>query len=377
MVPSIRQGTSGMEATSPKKYWAFISYSSKDKKWGQWLHKRLERYPIPKELQGTTLFDGAVLGKNLSPVFRDRDELSGSAELGPALEKALRNSRYLVVLCSTNSANSKWVDKEIEDFKEMGGERNILALILDGEPNSGGPDECFPPALRYPTEPLAGDLRRDGDGKERGLLKIVAGAAQLDFDSLYRRHERAQRRKRLLLGTLALAVMASLAGLALFAFQQKEIALKNEEAATTAKAVAQSNERRATSLLVSSYAERGRQAFLAGSFDEALAFFHEARQIDPEVPNIDRMMADAWQRLDRVVVGDPANESVRMGALASIGQRTEVRERVAESAPWPQALSRSARYGGTCCSWSAIMKCLRRNTIPNRPSMSVRYLSLA
>lgn len=36
------------------------------------------------------------------------------------------------------------------------------------------------------------------------------------------------------------------------------------------------------------------------------------------------------QRLDRVVIGDPADDSVTMGALASIDQRTEVRERVAE-----------------------------------------------
>ena len=218
-----------------KKYWAFISYSSKDKKWGQWLHKGLERYPIPKELQGARLFDGAILGKNLSPIFRDRDELSGSADLGPALEKALRQSRYLVVLCSKNSATSTWVDKEIEDFKAMGGEKNILALILDGEPNAGGSEECFPPALRYPAEPLAGDLRKDGDGKERGLLKIVAGAAQLDFDVLYRRHERAQRKKRYLLGIAALLLIATLSALSIFALSQKKEALKQASIALTQK----------------------------------------------------------------------------------------------------------------------------------------------
>ena len=94
-------------AGDTKKYWAFISYSSKDRKWGQWLHRRLESYPIPAEFQGTELFDGAVLGKNLRPIFRDRDELSGSANLGPAIEKSLQQSRFLIVLCSRNSAKSK------------------------------------------------------------------------------------------------------------------------------------------------------------------------------------------------------------------------------------------------------------------------------
>ena len=29
------------ESTQAKNYWAFISYSSKDGKWGRWLHKRV------------------------------------------------------------------------------------------------------------------------------------------------------------------------------------------------------------------------------------------------------------------------------------------------------------------------------------------------
>ncbi len=223
--------------TNTMRYWAFISYSSKDKKWGQWLHKRLESYPIPKEFQGTELFDGAVLGKNLRPIFRDRDELAGSAELGPAILKALEHSRYLIVLCSKNSAKSEWVNKEIEDFRELGGENHILALILDGDPNAtsipGVPDsdECFPPALRYPLEPLAGDLRKDGDGKERGFLKVLAGISQIGFDTLYRRHERAARKRRTLLGATAIALISTFASLAWIAVHQKNINKRQKEEA--------------------------------------------------------------------------------------------------------------------------------------------------
>ncbi|MEP2776755.1 MAG: TIR domain-containing protein [Luteolibacter sp.] len=233
-----------------KKYWAFISYSSKDAKWGKWLHSRLENYPIPKEFQGTELFDGAVLGKDLKPCFRDRDELSGSADLGPAILKALNQSRYLIVLCSKNSAKSEWVNKEIEDFKSIGGEKKILALILDGEPNASSnpnlPDneECFPPALRYPVEPLAGDMRKEGDGKERGFLKVLSGIAQLDFDVLYRRHERAQRKKRLVLGGIAASIMLSLTGLSIYAFQQRNFALGEQKRAEAARVKAEASELR-------------------------------------------------------------------------------------------------------------------------------------
>lgn len=237
-----------MQTTPSKKYWAFISYSSKDKKWGQWLHSRLESYPIPKEFQGTELFDGAILGKNLRPVFRDRDELSGSSDLGPAILNALQESRYLIVLCSKNSAKSEWVNKEIEDFKKLHGEKNILALILDGEPNAttinalSNDQDCFPPALRYPAEPLAGDLRKEGDGKERGFLKVLSGIAQLDFDTLYRRHERAQRKKRITLGSIAAIIIASLTALSLFALSQKEIAQQQEKKAKENEAQALASE---------------------------------------------------------------------------------------------------------------------------------------
>lgn len=239
------------DSTHPKKkYWAFISYSSKDVKWGKWLHSRLENYPIPKEFQGAELFDGAVLGKDLKPCFRDRDELSGSADLGPAILKALNQSRYLIVLCSKNSARSEWVNKEIEDFKSIGGEQKILALILDGEPNASSnpslPDseECFPPALRYPVEPLAGDMRKEGDGRERGLLKVISGIAQLDFDVLYRRHERAQRKKRLIISAIAASIMLSLTGLSIYAFQQRNFALGEQKRAEAARVKAVASELR-------------------------------------------------------------------------------------------------------------------------------------
>ncbi len=49
--------------------------------------------------------------------------------------------------------------------------------------------------------------------------------------------------------------------------------------------------------------------------------------------NMVEAVIEAMQkRLSRVVVGDPANEEVKMGALASQGQREEVRERVKELA---------------------------------------------
>ena len=85
--------------------------------------------------------------------------------------------------------------------------------------------------MRYPHEPIAGDLRTQGDGKERGLLKIIAGIAELDFDQIYRRRERAQQQRRLVLGTVAITIMAALGALALVAWlQMKEAEVQRERA---------------------------------------------------------------------------------------------------------------------------------------------------
>lgn len=219
-----------MSESKQKKYWAFISYSSKDAKWGKWLHKRLENYPIPPEMQGIEFRDGTKLEKRFRPIFRDRDELAGSEELGPAIEKALRQSRYLIVLCSPNSAKSKWVNKEIENFKRISEDGKVLALIIEGEPNAtkrkdvSNDRECFPPALRLPMEPLAGDLREEGDGKERGVLKVIAGMAEVGFDQLYRRHERIKRKRMFVVGSSAIAIITALTALTVFAFYQKNFA---------------------------------------------------------------------------------------------------------------------------------------------------------
>src|SRR5665213_2834436 len=76
------------------KYWAFISYSHKDDAWARWLHHGLETYNVPVKLVGKPGRDGTPVPPRAHPVFRDRDELPGSAKLTDNIESALRQSRY-------------------------------------------------------------------------------------------------------------------------------------------------------------------------------------------------------------------------------------------------------------------------------------------
>lgn len=207
------------------KYWAFISYSSKDVACARRLHRALEQYRIPKDLRGRPGRDGPVPEK-LFPVFRDRDELPLASDLGSSIQDALRASRYLIVICSPNASASRWVNEEIRFFKSLGRGDRILALILDGEPGStdlGQPErESFPPALRFevdedgemtdrPCEPIGGDLRKGGDGWKASFLKAVAGITGLGFDAFARREAKRARRRRAV--AAAVGVLAMAAGL--------------------------------------------------------------------------------------------------------------------------------------------------------------------
>jgi Flp pilus assembly protein TadD len=210
--------------SSTYRYKAFISYAHADEKWARWLHRALESYRPPKRLVGTTTPMGEVPPR-LAPVFRDREELASSTDLGADLTAALEASAAQVVICSRASARSHWVNEEILAFKRLGRAGRIFSLIVDGEPYSSNSadtadEECFPPALRYhldadgelsdrPAEPIAADARPGKDGKNHAKIKLLAGLLGVGFDDL--RQRELQRRNR----RLAIVSAASVAGMLL------------------------------------------------------------------------------------------------------------------------------------------------------------------
>ena len=103
------------------RYVAFLSYSHRNKAETEWLHRALERYSIPRKLVGRETAKGKVPAR-LIPIFRDRDELAVSSNLGGELKAALENSAHLIVIASPASARSTYVQEEIRTFKAMHGE---------------------------------------------------------------------------------------------------------------------------------------------------------------------------------------------------------------------------------------------------------------
>ena len=188
-----------------KEYFAFISYQRRDEKWAEWLRRKLEHYRLPSRLRK----QDSSLPKEIRPVFRDVLELS-SGLLSEEIHEALQKSRYLIVICSPNSAKSPWVDKEVQTFVELGRARDIIPFIVDGEAFVEDPDkECFSPTLRS----LKGENELLGInvgemGRDAAAVKVVARMFELNFDTLWQRYERERKRRRFI--WTAAAVLAAL-----------------------------------------------------------------------------------------------------------------------------------------------------------------------
>lgn len=193
---------------STRRYKAFISYSHQDESWASWLHRALETYRIPGRLVGSYGTFGPV-PRRLSPVFRDRDELSSSPDLNARVRDVLEDSESLVVVCSPAAAQSRWVNEEIRLFRLLGRGDRIFCIIVDGDPQSPNPDEtCFPPALLETSvgethEPLAADARKWVDGKQLAKLKLVSGILGMRLDDLRMREQKRKTRKQVLVGLTA------------------------------------------------------------------------------------------------------------------------------------------------------------------------------
>ncbi|MEZ6030942.1 MAG: TIR domain-containing protein [Hyphomonadaceae bacterium] len=194
-----------------RRFRAFISYSQKDAAQTKRLHKSLEAYRVPMGVLGVTEL---AKRRRLGRFFRDDDDMSAAADIAGIVRGAIEDAESLIVICSPNSAKSKWVNAEIEHYRKTGRSGKVFAVIVDGQPNSGtAKTECFPPALRVaanaetpdamPIEPLALDVRKQS--KARLLARLAAGLLEVDFDQLWKRD-----RRRALANGVRTALVASL-----------------------------------------------------------------------------------------------------------------------------------------------------------------------
>ena len=168
------------------KNYAFISYQRKDERWAKWLQRKLENFRLPSVYHGDN-----IDRKYIRPIFRDKTDLTGGV-LSEVLKIELRQSRFLIVICSPNSATSKWVDEEIADFMEHHSIDAVIPFIIKGDPHSEDVlYECFPPSLRKlsrQAEILGIDIKEAG--RTQAFIRLVAYMLGVRFDELWQRHKR-------------------------------------------------------------------------------------------------------------------------------------------------------------------------------------------
>ena len=211
------------------RYDAFISYRhcEPDKDVAVAIQKKLENYRLPSEV-------ASKLGKKqLTRVFRDESEFAVSADLSEAIMEALKQSEYLIVICTPRLKDSEWCRNEIETFLKLRDRKHILLVLAEGEP-----EEVFPDILLYEEvtrtdmsghevlireerEPLAADCRGETK-KERkhnmelSVIRLVASILGIGFDDLVQRHRRQRILRRNLITLAVFLVVAFIAAQALF-----------------------------------------------------------------------------------------------------------------------------------------------------------------
>lgn len=197
------------------KYFAFISYSSHDTKWGKRIHKKLESYSMPS----TLCSQHGWKRKPLNPIFFAPYDIQPGG-LTEELKERLRQSRNLIVICSPHSAKSYYVGLEIEFFHQLGRTKNIHFFIIDGVPNSGDKaTECFNPKIEELGIPeiLGANIhekvyRWPWLNRERAYVQIVTKLLGVEFDSIWQRHRRMLLQKIILWIIGVMAIWLALIG---------------------------------------------------------------------------------------------------------------------------------------------------------------------
>lgn len=331
-------------------YRAFISYSHRDKAWGDWLHKALETYRVPSRLVGARTAHGTI-PRRLHPVFRDREELASATDLGRKVNAALGNSENLIVICSPASAASRWVNEEVLAYKRTGRGDRIFCLIVAGEPNASdlpgrASEECFCPALRFatnaagqpiaePAEPIAADARPGKDGKANAKLKLIAGMLDVGFDALKQREQRRQLQRMTAITALAVAVMAVTIVLAVFALISRHDAVIAQHKAVVAQQAAERRQKQAENLvgfmlgdLNDKLAQVSRLDIMQAVDDKAMAYFQSL----PTADVTDEALAQRAKALEKIgeVRSDSGNSK---GAIEAFRASATISSRLAAEAP--------------------------------------------
>lgn len=235
-------------------YDVFIEYQNTkpDRIIARRLYYELKHYRAPHNV-------AAIHEHNrIKGIFMDTSDFADTSDLREEVLHAIRKSRYLIVLCSTNTKNSQRTKRLIDIFNENSFGIHVLILLISGEPK-----ESFPDILRYErkkiwqtyekkytetveeVEPLAGDIRSDRLSSSLKLLKyeklrLIAPILNKSFDALRQRQRERTVHKIKLAAACVLLVAIMVSALSFIGWRNADRQQKEMEAAKSE--VARENE---------------------------------------------------------------------------------------------------------------------------------------
>lgn len=181
------------------KYTAFISYNSKDDKVARWLQKRLESYSLPSVLANESGVGNKLEGNSQRRFRIFRYVTDFVAKNINDVTKELDQSKYLIVVCSPNSANAPWVRTEVGYFIANNRKNDIIPFVVNGIPYSNKENECFTPELKsaFPDGSALGVSLNDcGDDlwifhKRKAIAKVIALLLDIPnaYDFIWKRYK--------------------------------------------------------------------------------------------------------------------------------------------------------------------------------------------
>ncbi|MCR5038645.1 MAG: toll/interleukin-1 receptor domain-containing protein [Bacteroidales bacterium] len=175
---------------------AFISYSRADIDIAIDLGKKLEKYPYPQEMVADE--NRPYDPKLVRPVFLDVLDLPvKTTEFSKDIQDNLRNSRYLIVICSESSAKSEFVKKEIDFFLSTHDNNAdlIVAVYVDHIFSGMHPVIDNIVAIRNCPIYVTGRGEAGAVGRKYCFYHLLEFLLKVDFDKLYNRYEAYKRRK--------------------------------------------------------------------------------------------------------------------------------------------------------------------------------------
>lgn len=203
-------------------FFAFISYSRKDKKVANWLHIQLERYEYPKDIINLELRPSDE--KYIRPIFLDTKDMQVEERpFTDRIQYALENSRFLLLICSNNAAKSPFVDKEVKYFLSTHNNNYslIIPLFIDDVSDGSIPKVIKGTSIMERHFPIYNTLlSEESEANKYCLYQIIAYMLGVNFSDIYNRYEvysnirKSKMRKRIWFAIMALCFIAVSLGLA-------------------------------------------------------------------------------------------------------------------------------------------------------------------